>query len=60
MTQIVIDLNEVFTLEEAAILLDIGIATLYRWMKVGKIIRLQIGHRVYIPKSEIERLKGRK
>ena len=57
MALIVINTNEVFTLAEAATLLNVGVATLFRWMKVGEIIPLRIGNRTYIPKSEIERLK---
>lgn len=57
MSKIVLDTNEVFTLDDAANLLGIGIATLFRWMKKGKLIPLRIDGRTYIPRSEIERLK---
>ena len=56
MALVVIDMNEVFTLQEATTKLNIGIATLFRWMKAGDITPLRIGNRTYIPKSEIERL----
>lgn len=57
MTVIIADSDEVFTLEEAAKKLGIGIATLFRWLKAGTIIPLRLGGRTFIPKSEIARLK---
>ena len=57
--KIVIDTDEVYELEEAAQLLGIGIATLFRWMKKGQIIPLRLSNRTFIPKSEIERLNKR-
>ena len=60
MTKFVIDTNEVFELEEAAKQLDIGIATLFRWLKAGAIIPLKIQGRTYITKSEIERKRKEK
>jgi len=44
-------------LEEAAGELNIGIATLYRWMSSGKIFPIRIYRRTFIPRSEVERLK---
>lgn len=60
MAQIVINTDELFSLDEAAQLLDIGIATLFRWLKSGKIIPLKVGGRTLITKSEVERLKKAK
>jgi len=60
MPKMVIDTDEVYELEEAARLLDIGIATLFRWMKKGKIVPLKLSNRTFIPKSEIERLNLKK
>jgi len=57
MTKLVIDTAEVYDTNEAARLLEIGYATLYRWIKDGKLIPLRIGGRTFIPKSEVERLK---
>ncbi len=57
MPKIVIDEDEVYGLNEAAQLLDIGIATLFRWMSKGKIAPLRLFRRTFIPKSEVERLK---
>lgn len=55
MPKIVIDTDEVYELKEAADLLQIGIATLFRWMRKGEIVPLRISGRTFIPKSEIER-----
>ena len=56
MTKLVVDTEEVYDSNEAAKLLGIGYATLYRWIKDGKIIPLRIGGRTFIPKTEVERL----
>lgn len=60
MTKLIIDTAEVYNTNEAARLLGIGYATLYRWIKDGKLIPFRIGGRTLIPKSEIERLKNEK
>lgn len=57
MTKIVFDTAEVYDTKEAARLLKVGYATLYRWIKEKKIIPLRIGGRTFIPKSEIERVR---
>ena len=43
--------------EETAKLLGKGIATIWRWIRDGKIIAIRVGGRTFIPKQEIERLK---
>jgi len=58
MTKLVVDTAELYDTNEAAHLLGIGYATLYRWIKASKLIPLKVGGRTLIPKSEIERLKG--
>ena len=55
--KLIVENNEVFSPEEAAEQLDIGIATLWRWVKSGKIISFKLSGRTLFPKSEIERLK---
>jgi len=35
-------------------------ATIYRWADAGKIIGIKLGGIIFIPKSEIERLKNEK
>jgi excisionase family DNA binding protein len=60
MPKIVVDTAEIYDTNEAAHLLGIGYATLYRWIKDGKLIPLRVGGRTLIPKSEVERLKTNK
>ena len=57
MAKLVVDTAELYDTKEAAGILEIGYATLYRWIKDGKLIPLRIGGRTLIPKSEIERLQ---
>ena len=59
MPKITIDTNEVCEPAEAARLIGIGYATLYRWIKAGKLIPIRIAGRTLIPVSEIERLKNK-
>ena len=60
MPKITIDTNEIYETSEAAQLIGIGYATLYRWIKAGKLIPIRIAGRTLIPKSEIERIKKEK
>jgi excisionase family DNA binding protein len=53
-----VDSNELVTIQKAAQLLEVGIATVYRWMKSGKIHALKLSHNTLVPKAEIERLKS--
>jgi len=55
--KLIVDTTEIYDTNEAARLLGIGYATLYRWIKEGKLTPLRVGGRTLIPKSEIERLK---
>ena len=43
--------------EEAAKLLEKGVATIWRWIRSEKILVVRIGGRTLIPKREIERLQ---
>ena len=57
MPKLIVDLEEFYELNEAALVLGIGIATLFRWMKKKTIIFVKLSGRTLIPKSEVERLK---
>ena len=57
MPKILIDTDELYETEEAAKLMGIGYATLYRWIKKGKLIPVRVMGRTLVPKFEIERLK---
>ena len=56
MVKVLVDSQDVYSLQEASVELGIGIATLHRWLKAGKINPLRTGNRTYVPKSEVERL----
>jgi excisionase family DNA binding protein len=43
--------------EEAAKLLDKGVATIWRWIRSERILAVRIGGRTLIPKREVERLQ---
>jgi predicted site-specific integrase-resolvase len=58
MTKIVIDTNEVCDMAEAQSRLGISRATLFRWIRDGKVRPLKLNGRTYIPVSEIAFLKS--
>ena len=64
MSQIVLNLPDLYETNEAARMIGIGYATHYRWIKAGKLIPVRIeglkNGRTLIPKSEIVRLNKRK
>jgi excisionase family DNA binding protein len=43
--------------EETAKLLGKGEATIWRWLRDGKILAVKVGGRTLIPEKEVERLK---
>jgi len=57
MPKIVVDTGEVYAATEAASLIGIGYATLYRWIKSGKLISIKLAGRTLIPKTEVDRIK---
>lgn len=57
MPKVLVDTGEVHSAQEAADLLKISYATIYRWIKANKIFPLRIVGRTLIPKSEVERLQ---
>lgn len=57
MAKILLDTDYLYDTSEAAKLLGISYATIFRWIKAGKLIPFRIDGRTVIPKSEIERLK---
>jgi excisionase family DNA binding protein len=60
MPKIAVDTGEVYDAAEAARLIGIGYATLYRWIKAGKLISIKLAGRTLIPKTEVERLQKKK
>lgn len=53
-----ITIDNVYETTEAARLIGIGYATLYRWIRAGKLTPIRIAGRTLIPKSEVERIKN--
>ena len=56
-TAITITTDDVVTVAEAAKVLSKHIATIYRWHEAGQIVGVKFGGILFIPTSEIERLK---
>lgn len=52
-----ITIDNVYETTEAARLMGISYATLYRWIRAGKLTPIHIAGRTLIPKSEVERIK---
>jgi len=59
-TEIKIQADEVVTVPEAAKRLGRPKMTLYRWIDARKILWLKFGGILFIPVSEVERLKNKK
>ena len=51
--------DDVLTVTEAARELKRARLTIYRWIGAHKIIGLRFGDVLYIPKSEVERIKNK-
>jgi excisionase family DNA binding protein len=47
-----------YILDEAASALQVTDVTVWRWIKSGKIRAEPLGRNVFIPKSEVERIKN--
>jgi excisionase family DNA binding protein len=52
-----VHVDGVHDVDEAAKLANLGVATVWRWIKAGKIITVTIAGRTLIPSSEVERIK---
>ena len=59
MTRIKIGKDDFITVPETAKLLKKPKMTLYRWIKAGKVIAVNFGGILFIPKSEVIRLQGK-
>ena len=49
--------SDLISVQDAAKELERPRLTIYRWINAGKIISIKLGGILFIPKSEIERLK---
>ncbi|GAI82693.1 unnamed protein product [marine sediment metagenome] len=57
MKEITVTTNDLMSVQDAAKVLNRHRYQIYRWIDAGKIISIKLGGILFIPKSEIERLK---
>lgn len=55
---ITISTDELMTVLQAAKVIGVHFATVYRWVENGKVLSLKFGGIIFIPTSEVERLKA--
>ena len=48
---------DLLSVQQAATILGKPRITIYRWVKAGKMVSVKFGGIIYIPRSEVERLK---
>jgi len=51
-------LPEFLTVPKAAVAIGKPRMTLYRWIKAGKVVAITFGGILFVPRSEVERLRG--
>jgi hypothetical protein len=56
--KITISSNDVLSVKQAARELEKHVATIYRWHNAGTILGVEFGGILFIPKSEVERIKN--
>jgi len=55
-----VESTDLLSIQQTAKELNMPRTTLYRWGKRGKILTIQLGGILFVPKSEIERIKKEK
>jgi len=58
MTEIKLTTNDLVSVQQAATMLGKPRVTIYRWVKNGKMSGVKFGGIIYIPTSEVERLRN--
>jgi len=58
MTEINLTTYDLVSVQQAATMLGKPRVTLYRWIKSGKLVGVKFGGIIYIPTSEVKRLKN--
>ncbi|GAI98603.1 unnamed protein product [marine sediment metagenome] len=58
MKEITVTTNDLMSVQDAAKVLNRHRYQIYRWIDAGKIISIRLGGILFIPKSEIERVKN--
>jgi len=57
MPKVIVDMDDVVSVNDAAEQIGKGVATIWRWIKADQIHTVRLAGRTLIPKSEVERLK---
>lgn len=57
MPKVLVDTEDYVSVNDAAGKIGVGVATIWRWKKSGKILTMKLVGRTLVPKSECERLK---
>jgi len=55
-----VESTDLLSIQQTAKELNIPRTTLYRWAERGKILTIRLGGILFVPKSEIERIKKEK
>ncbi|HUV56868.1 MAG TPA: helix-turn-helix domain-containing protein [Dehalococcoidales bacterium] len=55
-----VNTGDLVSVQDAAKELARPRVTIYRWVEAGKIIGIKLGGILFIPKSEVERIKNKK
>lgn len=58
--KVTISSDDLMTVAQAAKAIGVHFTTIYRWIEAGRILSAEFGGIVFVPKSEVERLKNRK
>lgn len=57
MSKILVDMDDVVSVDTAAEQIGISVPTAWRWIKKGKLVKISLAGRTLVPKTEIDRLK---
>lgn len=57
MAKIEIDTDDMVSIEDAAVLLNISLPTIYRWMRKGKLKTVKVPRRTLVSKSALAKMK---
>ena len=52
-----VEIQDAYDVEEAAAILEVGVATIWRWIGKGKLSSFKVAGRTLITKREVERLQ---
>lgn len=55
-----VETTDLMSMQQAAKEMGMPRATLYRWAEKDKVVTIKLGGILFVPKSEVERLKNKK